>query len=94
MDDATVLIEDEKERMENKIDETQILIERSISEWEARVKEIDQINQRKNDLISQKAKLHGEMDVFKDSYPEELRTFYLDEKYKNEILSIQKEKSK
>ena len=37
LDDATVLIEDEKEKMQNKIDETQILIEWSISEKEARV---------------------------------------------------------
>ena len=32
------------------------------------------------------------MDYYKENYAEELRAFYLDEKYQNEILSIQRER--
>jgi hypothetical protein len=34
------------------------------------------------------------MDYFKENYPDELRNFYLDEKYKSEILEFVKEKAK
>ena len=34
------------------------------------------------------------MDYYKENYAEELRAFYLDEKYQNEILSIQREKQR
>lgn len=49
---------------------------------------IDSINSKWNSLIEEKKKLHGDMDFYKDNYPDELRAFYLDEKYKGEILSI------
>jgi len=39
-------------------------------------------------LIEEKKKLHSDMDFYKDNYPEELRAFYLEDKYKNEIISI------
>jgi len=45
-------------------------------------------------LIEEKKKLHSDMDFYKDNYPEELRAFYLEDKYKNEIISIQWEKQR
>jgi hypothetical protein len=34
------------------------------------------------------------MDYFKDNYPDELKQFYQDEKYKQEIEGLQKDKTK
>lgn len=41
LDDASAIVEDEKEKLVNKIDQTQIEIERSISEKESKMQEID-----------------------------------------------------
>lgn len=56
------------------------------------IDEIDSIHKQRNALIEEKKHLHAAMDSFKENYPEELRAFYLDEKYKSEIQSIQREK--
>ena len=88
------MIEDEKEKIEIKLEQTQIEIEWAISDKESRIGEIERLNQKKAELIGEKTKLHTDMDYFKDNYPEELRNFFLDEKYRLEIIELVKQKSK
>lgn len=88
------MIGDEKEKMEAKIEQTQVDIERAISNKESQIGEIEALNQRKAELINQKSSLHKEMDYYKENFPDELRNFFLDEKYRLEILELVKNKKK
>ena len=74
--------------MESKINDAQFEIQKLLGDKESLIFKIDQIQEQRGILIEEKKNLHSDMDFYKDNYPEELRAFYLEDKYKNEILSI------
>lgn len=88
LDDAQALVEEEKSKLESRIVEIEDAIQRSIEEREARINEIEELDGKKGQLIEEKTSLHAEMDVYKENYPDELKQFFMDMKYKQEIVDL------
>lgn len=88
LDDAQALVEEEKSKLETRIVEIEEAIQRSIQERESRINEIEELDGKKGQLIEEKTSLHREMDIYKENYPDELKQFFMDMKYKHEIVDL------
>ena len=88
LDEASSYVEAEKDKCEDKISETEHLIQAAIEERERKINEIEQVESKKNALIEEKTGLHGRMDKYKEDYPEELEQFYEDEKFKEDMIQL------
>ena len=94
LDECQADVEEEKKKARVKIDQTEVEISDLAERREAMINEIEGMDGTKGELIAEKTQLHSDMDYFKDNYPEELKQFYTEERYKGEIGSLVKEKGK